>query len=590
MRFFSIPFLILVFLTFNVLANSDSNKRESKSTNNCVDKNNTDVNVCNADFNNNGLIDNIDFEIFSTYFAEKNLKADLNTSGDLNDADIVIFMSLYINKDKKYVKKPIKHHEPAKKGDTDTNADIDRPVDISVKPDKDLLAHWLLNEGKGSRVKDKSGHGHDGVLSNAPTWDKDNLIFDGVDDFVNVGAVNVIGKALTLSAWAQADELENCELQDCRIISKATGLDNQQHYWMLSTIRKDNKTRLCFRLKANGLTTELIASSGALKNGEVFHVAGVYDGKVMRLYKNGIEVGSVVKTGKVDTSDSVDVWIGSNPDDANSRPWKGSIADVKIRQKALSKNEIMADKDNFNIKDNLFAHWSLNEGKGITSKDRSGYGHDGVLKNGATWKKNILKFDGVDDYVNTGVLNLSGQALTLAAWAQSDDLANCGANACRIISKATGVGRQQHYWMLSTIKKGDKTRLQFRLKVNGITSDLIATSGDIKDGEEFHVAAVFDGKTMRLFKNGIDVGNMARAGIIDTAHSVETWIGSNPDVANSRPWKGAIADVRIYQKVLTAGQLAIVKDSYNLPVVSVDNFSVPTTSSKIKQPKDKTVH
>ena len=35
-------------------------------------------------------------------------------------------------------------------------------------------------------------------------------------------------------------------------------------------------------------------------------------------------------------------------------------------------------------------------------------------------------------------LDATGGALTLAAWIYSEDLANCVANDCRILSKATG--------------------------------------------------------------------------------------------------------------------------------------------------------
>jgi hypothetical protein len=120
---------------------------------------------------------------------------------------------------------------------------------------------------------------------------------------------------------------------------------------MLSTIKKGNKTRLRFSLKANGFTTELIAASGDLMNGEIFHVVAVYDGAFMRLYKNGIEVGNVAKIGRIDTSDSVDVWIGNSPHVDNSQPWKGAIADVRIYQKALSEIEVVAVRDDFGFQD-----------------------------------------------------------------------------------------------------------------------------------------------------------------------------------------------------------------------------------------------
>ena len=208
----------------------------------------------------------------------------------------------------------------------------------------------------------------------------------------------------------------------------------------------------------------------------------------------------------------------------------------------------------------LFAQWLLNEGSGITATDSSDNGRDGILTNNPVWSGNELQFDGVDDYVNLGKLDISGSELTLTGWVQSADLANCISRDCRIISKASSTSGSDHYWMLSTIKKGDQVRLRFRLKTNGVTTTLTASSGDLINGERFHVAAVYDGTTMRLYKNGVEVGSIAKTGTLDSNNQVDAWIGSNPTVATSRPWKGSIADVRIYQKALTSEEVNVVKD------------------------------
>ena len=156
---------------------------------------------------------------------------------------------------------------------------------------------------------------------------------------------------------------------------------------------------------------------------------------------------------------------------------------------------------------------------------------------------------------------MPGEVLTLTSWVQADQLENCEKHRdCRILSKATGTAEQSIYWMLSTFKVGSQTRLRFRLKTNGITTTLIASSGNLSNGERFHVAAVYDGTTMYLYKNGIDVGSREKTGTIDTNNDVKTWIGSNPNNATSRPWEGTISDVRIYQQALTIDQVNNVKD------------------------------
>lgn len=110
----------------------------------------------------------------------------------------------------------------------------------AIAQDEELIAHWPLLEGKESTASDTTGNGHDGTLVNNPTWNNDGLVFDGLDDYINIGTLDVPGQALTLAAWIQADQLENCIHRDCRILSKTTGTAESAHYWMLSTIKIGN--------------------------------------------------------------------------------------------------------------------------------------------------------------------------------------------------------------------------------------------------------------------------------------------------------------------------------------------------------------
>ncbi len=213
-----------------------------------------------------------------------------------------------------------------------------------------------------------------------------------------------------------------------------------------------------------------------------------------------------------------------------------------------------------NTDDGLIAHWPLDEGSGDIAGDISGNDNDGLIY-GAVWQDEFLSFDGVDDFIGAGDFDVSGEELTLAGWVYSNQLKNCRARDCRIISKATGTAEQDHFWMLSTIKVGNQTRLRFRLKTdNGHkTSTLIASAGDLAEGELFHAAATYDGTTMRLYKNGMEVGSLAKTGSI-VNHGEGIWIGGNPNVSTSRPWNGLIADVRIYKKALTNEELYEVID------------------------------
>ena len=539
------------------------------------------------------------------------------------------------------------------------------PAPRSVTPaapaviDKKLVAHWLMDSATGISIVDRSGFGHAGKLVNgAKVIADEGVKFDGVNDYINIGKLDITGNEVTVGAWFWANDLSACKEQGCRIISKATGISEQDHYFMISTIRSGSKTRLRFRLKTNGITSTLTATSGDISVDEWVHVTASYDGERMRLYKDGVEVGSKAKQGAITTNSDTSVWIGDNPPNAGSRSWKGNIANVQVFNYAMTGSEVSDlssaeissspatndveapkifnmnvdvtdttavitwDTDeasdslvgygltrnygDFNdksdlfvtnhkvtlenlelgkayhyrvrardaegnetssedftftvagaaIEDDLVAHWQGDTGTKTTVFDSSGNGFVGNLKNGATLLPNEgVKLDGIDDHMDLGKLDATGNAITVGAWFWSDDLANCQKNDCRIISKATGIGEQDHYFMVSTIKVGGKTRLRFRLKTNGDTSTLIADSGNIVKDEWFHVTASYDGAKMRLYKDGVEVGSLAKSGHITANKNASAWIGDNPPHAGTRPWKGNVGDVRVYNYPMTNSEV-----------------------------------
>jgi PKD repeat protein len=149
----------------------------------------------------------------------------------------------------------------------------------------------------------------------------------------------------------------------------------------------------------------------------------------------------------------------------------------------------------------LIGHWTLDDGSGAIAGDSSGNSNDGVV-NGAAWTtagqiSGALDFDGSDDYVDLGSLNASADSLTISAWINADTLTHLTRQDARIVSKATGTGSQDHYFMLSTIKSNGATRLRFRLMTNESTTTLFGSGGVLTSATWIHVAAVYDGAQMR---------------------------------------------------------------------------------------------
>ncbi len=216
------------------------------------------------------------------------------------------------------------------------------------------------------------------------------------------------------------------------------------------------------------------------------------------------------------------------------------------------------------VPEGLVALWNFDEGSGTTAADSSGNGHDGTIS-GATWTSPgaegtgfCLDFDGQGtNRVSVGTFSVAGNAISIACWYKADNLDTPG-NDPRLISKAIGGASEEHWFMVSSSRVSDTKVLRFRLKTDGTTGELKAdtATGNIELDVWTHTAAVWDGATMRLYKNGVEVGSTAKGGTLSTDPAAKVSIGNQPAETGDRPWDGLIDDVRIYDRALSVDEIA----------------------------------
>lgn len=202
----------------------------------------------------------------------------------------------------------------------------------------------------------------------------------------------------------------------------------------------------------------------------------------------------------------------------------------------------------------LVSHWKLDEGTGTTTAD-SAASRSGTLRNGASWTTgrsgSAVNMDGVDDHITLPPLEVTGSAITLAAWLKSSSFPNDIRQ--RFIAKANDSSEQQTYWMLGQTNDG-QNRLRFRLRAGGQTTTLMASTGNLPLNTWYHAAATYDGSTMRLYLNGAEVGSLAKSGSVSRGNNVPVHVGRSPEGSNYL--RGAIDDVRIYSSALTQAEVA----------------------------------
>jgi hypothetical protein len=99
--------------------------------------------------------------------------------------------------------------------------------------------------------------------------------------------------------------------------------------------------------------------------------------------------------------------------------------------------------------------------------------------------------------------------------------------------------------------------------------DMLASGTSLTANTWTHLAGTYDGTTIRLYVNGVQVTSMAHTGAIATAGNPLT-IGGN--TVDGNYFTGVIDEVRVYNKALTAAQ--IVSDM-NTPVSATVNTLIP---------------
>jgi len=200
-----------------------------------------------------------------------------------------------------------------------------------------LVAAYGFEEGAGTSVTDASGLGNHGAVSGATRTASGRfggaLAFDGVNDQVAVAddaSLDLTG-AMTIEAWV-------------RPTSSLAG-------WRTVVI-KEQPSDLVYGLYAAGTGYRpsghvfvggddvRVQAPAALPADAWSHLATTYDGTILRLYVNGVQVASLTVAGPMSASDGP-VRIGGNT--VWDEWFAGTIDDVRIYDRALAAGEIQAD-------------------------------------------------------------------------------------------------------------------------------------------------------------------------------------------------------------------------------------------------------
>ena len=201
----------------------------------------------------------------------------------------------------------------------------------------------------------------------------------------------------------------------------------------------------------------------------------------------------------------------------------------------------------------LVGWWKLDEGSGAVAADSSGNGNNGTLHGPVEWVEEgkiggALAFTGPYNYVlvpDAPSLNPTN-ALTIATWINPSWTGNN-----RILQKSSGGGDNQY-----RLLKEWGNNMVFHLP--GLSPDRLEFVGLPPAGEWTHLAATYDGSSMKVYYNGAVAGQQASTGKM-TVSNGNLCIGTKHVTAPAGDeYNGIFDDVRIYNRALSASEILVL--------------------------------
>ncbi len=199
----------------------------------------------------------------------------------------------------------------------------------------------------------------------------------------------------------------------------------------------------------------------------------------------------------------------------------------------------------------LVACWKMEENGGATLFDGSSFTNNASLTGSPVWAAGrvgnySLLLNGSTQYAtvpDNASLDITNQ-ITIMAWIKPGRVATQN-----IIKKTLGTTTANGY----EISLSSSGKVFVRLNGNATYRIDLLTSYPTDGTTWMHVAATYDGTTIRLYINGVLEGS--KPGIAIVANNTNLGIGAEPAATAINFFQGAMDDVRLYNRALTLTEI-----------------------------------
>lgn len=375
------------------------------------------------------------------------------------------------------------------------------------------------------------------------------ISFDGTNDYVSVPHNNALNlsASLTFEAWVNLSSTAAMYT----ILSKGDGNDNSITNYIFNVGNNNSNGRLSLMIAGAWYTSTLSLSANTW-----YHCAVTVAGNTVSFYVNGIAAGTSTISGSVYSSGTYTLKLGEQGDGCTCNRMNGKMDEVRIWNVARTQAEIKANMFNKNLPNNtsgFVAYYKMNEGSGTSTLNSctNTSGIDGTLTNGPLWAAspiqfsgNALSFDGTNDYVSIAddnTLDLTTN-LTIEAWVyatKNTGVQNVVNKSSNSINNGYIFPRTDDGW----------SHVRFYLNIGGWKT-LSAVYPSLNTWH--HLAATYDGATMKLYIDGTLSASSSQTGSIATNSNPLT-LGNQ--TGYSEYFGGTADEVRIWNVARTQAQI-----------------------------------
>jgi len=424
---------------------------------------------------------------------------------------------------------------------------------------KGAVLDLRFDEGGGDVVWDISVHNNTGRLKpgegNMSEWadgvSGSALRFDGVDDYVEMGANNpsltqIGGDEVTVEAWVKPDLLSGSQY----------------------IVQKNGPVFLF--LAGNNLkggvytgTWTYVTGNIVLSQNRWHHLVVVYDGSNIKLYVNGQADASTPKTGDLQGNGCVQIGqYTGGACGAGSSSFTGTIDEVKIYPYDITAAEVkqhytegvgrvkeVAEPQDPG-RDGLVLDIDFDYKNSTHVIDKSGVGNHGKITgpvqntSGVCKVGRCMQFDVSGDYIELGdddSLDLADEDHTLCAWFKTTGSEE------DIISSGTGAGN----YLLMAYQSTGKLRGHVWTDSSSNTIDSVTT---VNDGAWHHGCQAVDSTKIYVYVDGLLDNSQDLVGT-KTGTAGAVYIGCRDPGSTSAHFGGMIDEAKIYNRSLSKEEI-----------------------------------